>query len=252
MKYILSLSCGKDSVALLLFLIEDMKKKRKDRRYPLDEVIQCEMVNWEFDSIGEVSKQCQRLCEENNIKYTKFEIPIMDKFCKYSFCGGNCRYGTTWKIQTMANYYKEQYPDETIVEYLGYADKEQKRINRYFNKVIKIYPLLENGITENDCLVMCYKNHIHWLEEDKEGNLVELYDYLDRVSCFCCRNKNLKELETLYKTFPKYWKKIKQMQGQTERPFRNDYSLEELEAKFNNKELKQKDLFNYIEDASNS
>ena len=232
MKYILSLSCGKDSVALLLYLIQDMKKKEKDRRYPLDEVIQCEMVGWEFGSIGEVSKQCQKLCKENNIKFTKFDIPITEKFCKYSWCGGNCRYGTSLKVQMMAKYYQEQYPNETIVEYLGYANGEQKRINRYFNKVIKVYPLIENNISENDALIMCYKNHIHWKEENENGKQVELYDYVDRVSCFCCRNKNLKELKAMYKHFPEYWEKLKQMQSQTDRPFRKDYSLEELEEKF--------------------
>lgn len=241
MKYILSLSCGKDSVATLLYLLADLKKKEKDRRYPLDEVIQCEMQGWEFDSIETVSKQCYELCKANNIKFTKMVIPIMDKFNNYSWCGGTCRYGTTAKMQAMSKYYKEQYPNQVIVEYLGYADKEQKRINRYFNKVIKIYPLLENGITENDALVLCFKNHIHWWEENKNGQIVELYDYLDRVSCVCCRNKNLKELESIFIDFPKYWKKLKEMQKETTIQFRKNYSLEELEFRFSNKTVKLKE-----------
>lgn len=28
-----------------------------------------------------------------------------------------------------------------------------------------------------------------------------------RVSCFCCANKNLKELKAIYKFLPEYWQK---------------------------------------------
>lgn len=238
LKYILSLSGGKDSVALLLFLLNNKEK------YPLDEVVCCNMVDWEYDCIPAVINKCVELCEKNNILFTEFKIP-MTAFAKYSWCGGTCRWGTTLKTETLKRYYNENYNDSVIVEYLGYAKGEEKRINRNFTNTIKIYPLIENGITENDALVMCYKNGFHWIDDGKE-----LYDYLDRVSCKYCRNKNLKELEAIYKHFPKYWQQLHMMQEKTHLRYYKRYSLEALEEKFNDSNIskpKQVDLFDFIE-----
>lgn len=237
-KYILSLSGGKDSVALLLWLLE-----HKDK-YPLDEVVYCNMLKWEYDCIENVISRCKEMCLEHKITFTQFDIN-MDNFFKYSWCGGTCRWGTTLKTQTLKKYYESVYKDYTIIEYLGYAKGEEKRINRNFDNTIKIYPLIENGITENDCLVMCYKHHIHWIDDGKE-----LYDYLDRVSCKYCRNKNLKELEAIYKHFNKYWEELHLMQNQTHLQYYKRYSLAELEAKFDksNKQISQQTIFDYLEE----
>ncbi len=83
-------------------------------------------------------------------------------------------------------------------------------------------------MTENDCLVKCYKNGFTYLED----NGVQLYQVLDRVSCYCCGNKNLKELEAIYNNLPEYWEILKGMQQKTSILFRPDYSLEALEKRF--------------------
>ena len=44
-------------------------------------------------------------------------------------------------------------------------------------------------MTEKDCLKYCYESGFSW---DEDG--IDLYSILDRVSCWCCCNKNLKEL----------------------------------------------------------
>ena len=41
---------------------------------------------------------------------------------------------------------------------------------------------------------------------------VRLYDVLDRVSCWCCRNKNLKELRAIHDNLPEYWERLVAME----------------------------------------
>ena len=83
-------------------------------------------------------------------------------------------------------------------------------------------------MTEKDCLQYCYDKGYFW-EEDG----IRLYDILDRVSCWCCSNKNLKELRNYYKYLPNYWNRIKEFQKKTERPFKNNkITIFELEEKY--------------------
>ena len=76
----------------------------------------------------------------------------------------------------------------------------------------------------------CYERGFCWLE-----NGIKLYDVLDRVSCWCCSNKNLKELRNYYKYLPKYWTKLKKKKKRTDRPFKNNkYTIFDLEERFKN------------------
>lgn len=56
---------------------------------------------------------------------------------------------------------------------------------------------------------------------------------MDRVSCFCCRNKNLKELKVMYERLPKYWNKLKQLQERTNILYKQGKTVKDLEIKFN-------------------
>lgn len=57
-------------------------------------------------------------------------------------------------------------------------------------------------MAEKDCLEYCYKKDYTWQE-----NGVMLYGILDRVSCWCCGNKNKKELENMFLYLPEYYLK---------------------------------------------
>ena len=83
---------------------------------------------------------------------------------------------------------------------------------------------------EKDCLYYCYQKGFNWLE-----NGVDLYSILDRVSCWCCANKNLKELKNYYIYLTNYWNKLKEFQKRTSRPFKNNkYTIFDLEYRFKN------------------
>ena len=115
MKYIASVSFGKDSLAMLLKLIEE--------KMPLDEVVFYD-TGVEFEAIYNVRDKVLPMLQENNIKYTElkpeypFEYTMFEKPVKkrdgttgkgYSWCGGRCRWGTTEKLKAIEKYCKGHY-----------------------------------------------------------------------------------------------------------------------------------------------
>lgn len=230
-KYIASVSFGKDSLAMLLKLIEE--------NFPLDEVVFYD-TGMEFQCIYNIRDKIIPLLEEHNIKFVElkpkepFEYTMFDKPVKkrngemskgYSWCGGRCRWGTTEKLKAIEKYAKDCY------EYVGIATDEPLRLNKE-RKGNKLFPLAEWNMTEKDCLKYCYDKGFNWLEDD-----IELYSILDRVSCWCCCNKNLKELKNYYKYLPKYWNKLKYMQSKLDRPMKyNKYTVFDLEERFKEEE----------------
>lgn len=227
MKYIASVSFGKDSLAMLLRLLEENK--------PLDEVVFYD-TGMEFKAIYNIRDKIIEILKQRNIKFTElkpkcefcykmFDKPVKQKngttHYGYSWCGGRCRWGTTEKLVALEKYCKG------AVEYVGIAVDEPKRLEKE-RKGNKQFPLAEWNMTEKDCLSYCYARGFDWIEDG-----VHLYDILDRVSCWCCANKNLKELKNYYLYLPTYWEKLKKLQSKTDRPFKyNKYTIFDLEEKF--------------------
>ena len=206
MKYIASISFGKDSLAMLLKLIE--------KQCQLDEVIFYD-TGMEFKAIYDIRDKIKILLKDKNIKYTELkpEIPFIDKMLNikvhkrdgsiqfgYGICGGICRWGTTEKNRTIEKYLKEEYGQD-YKEFIGIAYDETTRIEKERNEY-KLLPLVDWKTTEKDCLQYCYNKGFYW-----EENGVRLYDILDRVSCWCCANKNKKELENMRIYLPNYYLK---------------------------------------------
>ena len=133
---------------------------------------------------------------------------------------GRCRWGTTEKLKAIEHYSKGHY------EYVGIAYDEIKRIHR--EQILgKLMPLVDYKMTEKDCLEYCYSKGFNWVEDG-----IELYSILDRVSCWCCCNKNLKELRNYYIYLPEYWDKLKDLQNRTVRPMKyNKYTVFDLEIR---------------------
>lgn len=235
MKYIASISFGKDSLAMLFLLIE--------KKCPIDEVV---FYNngMEFQAIYDVRDRVVPFLNKIGIKYTElepkmpFEYTMFDRPVKhrdgtsskgYSWCGGRCRWGTTEKNRTITIYLKDNYGSD-YKEYIGIAYDEPSRIT---NNIHKLYPLFDWKLEEHDCLEYCYSKGYFWEEEG-----VRLYDMLDRVSCWCCSNKNLKELRNYYHFLPKYWNGLKRLQSKTTRPFKNNkYTILDLEKRFSQEEV---------------
>lgn len=230
LNYVASLSCGKDSLAMVLKLIEENK--------PLTHCVMFD-TGMEFDSIYNNLEKLRMILDNHNIHLEVIkpethwlEDMLLKVVCKgkenehygYEWCGGVCRWRTTDKIKAINKYLNSL---GNYVQYIGIASDE---INRIKNENNKMYPLVEWGMSEKDCLNYCYSKGFDW---DENG--VELYDILDRVSCWCCSNKNLKELKNIYLYLPDYWYKLKALQSRIDRPFRRDgKTIFDLEERFIN------------------
>lgn len=260
MKYIASDSGGKDSRCMVHKLIE--------LGYLVDEVVYFNN-GMDFKAITNAMQEDKKLFDKHNIKFIElkpeydfcwkmFEKPVNEgkpnEHYGYSWCGGKCRWGTTDKNNTIDKYC------EDAIQYVGIAGDEWQRLIGIFefdmeeykdkngetkkrpildkngciqnfkqiSNFNKRYPLVEWGMNEKDCLEYCREKGLHWIE-----NGIDLYDILDRVSCWCCANKNLKELKNYYLYLPEYWEKLKELQKQTDRPFKyNKYTIFDLELKF--------------------
>ena len=217
-----------------------MLLKLLEENRPVDEVIFYD-TGMEYQAIYNNRDKVERILKTKNIKFT--EIKGKDHFlyqmfvrpvkggCKYGYewCGGRTRWGTADKRAAIKRHYKI-YSGEEIYEYVGIAVDEKQRIKEDDHK---LYPLVEWGMTEKDCLNYCYDHGFNWNE-----NAVELYDILDRVSCWCCQNKNLKELKNMYLYLPEYWNKLKGLQSRLKIPMKKQGTVFELEERFK-KELEK-------------
>lgn len=229
MYHIASVSFGKDSLAMLLMLLE--------KGMPLDEVVFYD-TGMEFQAIYDIRDQIKPLLRERGIAYTEmqpaapFTYTMFDKPVNvgkptfhhgYSWCGGVCRWGTTEKLKSLDKWAESK----KAYVYVGIAADESKRLAKE-RKSYKLFPLADWGMTEQQCLEYCYKHGYFWRECG-----VRLYDILDRVSCWCCANKNLKELRNIHSRLPAYWDRLKDMQSQLERPMKGPgKSIFDLDARF--------------------
>lgn len=203
---IASVSWGKDSLAMLIKLIDD--------GYKLDEVVFFD-TGMEFDAIYDVRDQTLPLLEGRGIEYTElkpknpmwwsmFARPVKKRGTNivhkhgYGWCGGTCRWGTTEKNRALDKYAEAL--DAYV--YVGIAADETDRLNKEV-KQYKLHPLADLNMTEADCLALCKERGYTW---EQDG--VPLYDILDRVSCWCCRNKNMKELRAIHDYLPDTWERL--------------------------------------------
>lgn len=226
MKHIVNFSGGKDSTAMLLKMIE------KDM--PIDEIIFCD-TGKEFPEMYEHIEKVEKYINRPITKLKSMETfdELMFEHIKtkgknkgqkgYSWPGTKIRWCTTKLKTQMIEQYLRKYKGEEIIHYIGIALDEPKRIKD------KKYPLVDFKVTEKECLEYCYSKGFNW-----NG----LYEKFDRLSCWCCPFKSLKELRILRKEYPDLWEQLKEMDKHTYRKFRPDYTVEELEEKFTKEESK--------------
>lgn len=229
-KYVVSLSGGKDSTAMLLRLIAENR--------PIDYIIFCD-TGLEFPQMYEhidklekyIGRPIIRLKAEHDFEYYFFiyhpkrKNPELEKYDGMSWGGPRNRWCTGMlKKRVLDAYFKDLKKDYEIVEYIGIAVDEPDRVKD------ACYPLVEWNMTERDCLQYCYERGFTW------GGLYEIFH---RVSCWCCPLQSFEELRKLRKHFPELWKQLEFWDKNTWRTFKPGYSVQALNARFDFEEERQ-------------
>ena len=219
----ISFSGGKDSTALLLRMLEE--------KMPVDVILFCD-TGLEFPQMYEhldkveqyTGRAITRLKPPHSFEYFFYEYsperknPALSKYRGFSWPGPKQRWCTgRLKQRVIGAYLKELKQEYHIAQYVGIAADEAHRVREYH------YPLVDWGMTEADCLRYCRERGFDW------GGL---YDVFRRVSCWCCPLQPLSGLRKLYALFPELWKKLRAMDDHTWRQFRADYSVRQLELRF--------------------
>ena len=183
LKYIPSVSFGKDSTAMLLMMIE--------RREPIHSAL------W-FDTereFPEIKTHMHRVISNTGIK-----LQVVRHWAGFDFL--EARYGRPhpsggWcvarKTRNCNKYICLMYKDNPdIVECIGYSADEQKRADKIHKKWLVRFPLIEWGITEKMALEYCY---------DKGYDFGGIYDWMPskRVSCYNCPKQSKADWEAIAK-----------------------------------------------------
>lgn len=209
MNNVLSISGGKDSTAMLIEMLE--------RNEPVHSALFFD-TGWEFPAmyphIDRLEKytgvRIWRLHPVMPFDYWMTARPVRhmngpDKGKVYRIGNGwpspTYRWCTRIKIDALKLFTR---PIVDAMQCVGYAADEADR--GYNDQTIQHrFPLIEYGITEADALKICYRHGFNW-----DG----LYEHFDRVSCFCCPLKSLKDLRTIRKHFPDLWARMLEMERQ--------------------------------------
>ena len=240
--HVVSCSGGKDSTAMLLRMHEE--------GMPVDIILFCD-TGLEFPALyrhlDELEKytgrEITRIKAEESFEYFFVEHEIKRKrstaFAEkygldrkgYGWAGPRMRWCTE-RLKNQPRERRQLREKYNVIEYVGIAANEGYRLERKNNQRSNcMHPLVDWGMTEADCLQYCYERGFRW------GGL---YDIFSRVSCWCCPLQSLDELRKLYRNFPELWEKLKYWDSQTWRKSRADYSVLELEKRFDFEEEWQK------------
>lgn len=232
--HVVSFSGGKDSTAMVLRMIE--------LGYQIDEVLFCD-TTMEFPGMIRHVEKVKKVIEAAGIKFTTLQDdlsfeewmleytperknPALEGLRGKSWPGPMTRWCTQRLKERVIKRYLRQLRDRyTVYQYVGMAADERHRLERKQQQEgNKIYPLVDWGWEEADALAFCYQKGYDW-----EG----LYDLFRRVSCWCCPLQPLAELRQLRTHFPDLRQRLKDLDAQTWRDFKeNGQSVENLDKRF--------------------
>lgn len=214
MKNIVNFSGGKDSTAMLHLMIE-----RGER---IDEIIYFD-GGWEWPEMREHVEQVEektglkitKLRPENdfNFYFSEYEYKSRKyggELTGYGWPGVKLRWCTRVKIDTIEWYLKKKYGGRgEIVQFIGFAVGEEARAERKkLQQGNCRFPLIEWNFDEYEAKRYCYRLGY---------NFGGLYEYFDRVSCWCCPLQSMKELFIKKRHFPEMWARLEEMDARIKR-----------------------------------
>lgn len=232
MKYIASCSFGKDSLAMILTILQ--------HNLPLDEVVYVEVMYDETLS-GEYPAHAAFIYD-TAIPYLKnlgIKVTVLRSNTTYKkectrlrtkgrWQGLPVGFPSLWapwcngvlKRRPLQKYMREQ--TDEVHEYVGIAADEPKRLERLLEKPGKSAPLAELGITEAEAKAIC----------EAHGLLSPIYDTKDRNGCWMCHNGRMCDLKDIYQNHPDLWQELRFLQSISDNSFTKRYNIFDLEKKF--------------------
>ena len=229
MKHIVSFSGGKDSSAMLIRMIEE--------NWTIDDIVfinvmATPVLGAELPEMYEYIKKMERYISRKITvvpSAVSFDEVFHQKYEKGSWAGIIYGYplivgawcNSRLKRKAIERHYK-QYGEH--YRYLGIAADEPKRLARLDPNCRA--PLDEWGMTEADCIEFLKKRDM----------LNPLYEKFKRLGCFFCPKQSLDSLRILRHDYPDLWKMMLQWDLESPRHFKPDYTVHELDLKFENED----------------
>ena len=232
MKYVASLSFGKDSMAMLI--------KIKELGLPLDEVIYVDIM-FDDDTSGETPEMASFITKAEKILKEKFNIEVThlrgvtfkEQFYKVKQRGKHVgeNYGFPYtigawcndrlKMQPIKEYMRKQ--TDEVIQYVGIAYDEPERYER-LNHETHIAPLYDLKITEKEAMEICEKYDL----------LSPIYKTSFRGGCWFCPKQRLSQLKWLYQEHNDLWNTLRDMEKDSFNTFKPNTTLKDLEERFKN------------------
>ena len=211
--YIASCSFGKDSIATILLALEHDE--------PLDAVVFSEVMFDHSRGIsGEIPEHIEwvysvaipRLAElgvkVDVVRSEKDYVTLFHTIIQSGthkgmkrgwLMGGKCNANRDLKLQPIHRYYK-QYRDRGVVQYVGIAIDEPRRLARMQTRgyIRKVSLLEKYGYTEADA----------WRKCEEYGLLSPIYETAHRGGCWFCPNCRIPVFVDLRKRHPELWREL--------------------------------------------
>lgn len=231
--HIASCSFGKDSIATILLALE--------KNEPLDRVVFSEvMFDHERGISGEIPEHIEWVYDTAIPKLESMGIKVdvvksdsdYVSLCKRKLTRGKnegkcyghqncfpCYANSELKIRPIKKYYRQFKDEYDIVEYVGIARNEKKRIER-LKGTNKVSLLDKYRHTESWALWKC----------KQYGLLSPLYSMGYRGGCFFCYNANLERYCHIKEHYPNLWESLRKVYYESNSShFKFNKTLEEIE-----------------------
>jgi 3'-phosphoadenosine 5'-phosphosulfate sulfotransferase (PAPS reductase)/FAD synthetase len=243
--HIASCSFGKDSIATILLALEHNE--------PLDRVVFSEVmfdisrnisgeipehIEWIYSTaipkLEQMGVKVDIVRADTDYMYWFHHIPNGKYYPKREgfLIGGMCKLNSMCKIKPIKQYYKNYSLDYDIVEYVGIASDEVKRLQRLTKKG-KVSLLAKYGYTEQMAMELCRKYDL----------VSPIYKTGTRGGCWFCPNAKIKSFAELKNNHPHLWQELVELSKESNlisKNFKYGMTLQEVERKINLIEINNK------------
>lgn len=204
----------------------------------IDEIIFVDCGPWEFDQMRHhvdqvekiISRPITRLQLEKSLDYYMFEYIPSNPKDRIRIWESQGVKGLAWPTPVIrwCNNVKRKAITRAVsvsTQYVGISADEPHRMGRCQQRgTTKLYPLVDWGMTAQDCFDYCYSFGLDW------GGL---YKHFTNTSCWCCPLKPLPALRNIRLHYPDLWLRLLDMDKRAWNTFKpRGITVQSLETRF--------------------